>query len=245
MLSVPDGRRVRTPSSSRAPTHLQSPKRANGRLSMLLILTGLLLVVAPMLTADASACTTGGPQCSGATSGGQGTSTSRDSTPASADHAAAASEARNGGNHGSHVRTDSATGHSALRSHHGRSASHHSPTHAQRKAAGAQPDATGRGVRATGARRVKPPVAGVRDQSADREREASDAVVPFRSPRVGRTDGLEVAGAVEQVAGALRFPASLLGVILLFLALQQHADRRDPKLANAPIVARQETLEFR
>jgi len=58
------------------------------------------------------------------------------------------------------------------------------------------------------------------------------------------TDGFDPAPTVEEVAGALRFPAALLGVIVLFLALQQRADRRDPKLANAPVGSRQETLEF-
>jgi hypothetical protein len=56
---------------------------------------------------------------------------------------------------------------------------------------------------------------------------------------------VDVTRAVGQVAGALRFPAALLCVILLFLALEQRADRRDPKLAEAPIADRQETLEFR
>jgi hypothetical protein len=50
---------------------------------------------------------------------------------------------------------------------------------------------------------------------------------------------------IEHVGDALRFPAALLTVILLFLALQQRADRRDQMLESAPVGSRQETLEFR
>jgi hypothetical protein len=58
------------------------------------------------------------------------------------------------------------------------------------------------------------------------------------SPRGGR-------GAIERVARALRFPALLVALILLFLTFQQRADRRDPKLRHAPLDPRADTLAFR
>jgi hypothetical protein len=58
-------------------------------------------------------------------------------------------------------------------------------------------------------------------------------------------DGVNAARTIEQLAGAFRFPAALLAVILLFMVFQQRADRRDPKLAHAPVGSRQEMLEFR
>jgi hypothetical protein len=216
-------------------------------------------VVAPMLTADASACTSGRPQCSaGRAADGHGSSTagashaastSSDARPASTDHAVDPSQAQGHGNHGSHVTPDPTTGpaRSSSSGHHGPSGGpRHSLTHAQPKAGGGRAGTTSHGVPTAGTiERVSPPAADVRDAAADERRDVPHPVVPPRSPRIRMTDGVGVAGAVEQVAGALRFPASLLGVILLFLALQQRADRRDPKLAKAPIAARQETLEFR
>jgi hypothetical protein len=65
------------------------------------------------------------------------------------------------------------------------------------------------------------------------------------SSRVLMPHPLGTSRPVEHVADALRFPAALLGVILVFLAIQQRADRRDHMLATAPVGSRQETLEFR
>lgn len=262
MVPVPSSRGAPTISSSRAPAHLHPAKRAPGRMSRLVILTGLWLVVAPMLTADASACTPGRPQCpAGRAADGHGSSTahavsgashaasSSDPTPASTDHAVDPSQAQGRGNHGSHVTPDPTTGHAGSSSagHHGPSGGpRHSPGHARPKVGGGRPGTASHGVATAGAiERVNPPAADVPDAAADGRGDLPHPVVPPRSPRIRMTDGVGVAGTVEQVAGALRFPASLLGVILLFLALQQRADRRDPKLAKAPIAARQETLEFR
>jgi hypothetical protein len=72
-----------------------------------------------------------------------------------------------------------------------------------------------------------------------------EAIFSLRSSRTTMPDHAIAARTIGQVAKALRFPAVLLGVILLFLGFQQRADRRDPKLANAPLGSRQETLEFR
>jgi hypothetical protein len=70
-------------------------------------------------------------------------------------------------------------------------------------------------------------------------------VAAVRSPRERLTRPVDVTRTVGQVADALRFPVALLCVILLFLAFEQRADSRDPKLAKAPIASREETLEFR
>jgi hypothetical protein len=91
--------------------------------------------------------------------------------------------------------------------------------------------------------RIERASADVRDAATGSR--GTPSAVTLHSPRARRPDGPGVAATVEQVTGALRFPASLLVVIVLFLALQQRADGRDPKLANAPIASRQETLEFR
>jgi hypothetical protein len=89
--------------------------------------------------------------------------------------------------------------------------------------------------------RLNPPRVG--DGPADGQ---SGAPIARMSPHPRRVRiGLNVAGPVGQVVGVLRFPAVLLGVILLFLALQQRADRHEPKLASAPVQRREETLEFR
>jgi hypothetical protein len=85
----------------------------------------------------------------------------------------------------------------------------------------------------------------VRNASIEGEQELPEAVASIRSPRARMPDGLNAARTVEQVAGVLRFPAALLGVILLFMAFQQRADRHDPKLTHAPVGSRQEMLEFR
>jgi hypothetical protein len=85
------------------------------------------------------------------------------------------------------------------------------------------------------------------DRAARTERvpEMPEAIFSLRSSRTALPDHPIAARTIGQVAKALRFPAVLLGVILLFLGVQQRADRRDPKLANAPLGSRQETLEFR
>lgn len=72
-----------------------------------------------------------------------------------------------------------------------------------------------------------------------------EAIFSLRSSRTTMPDHPIAAPTLGQVAKALRFPGVLLGMILLFLGFQQRADRRDPKLANAPLGSRQETLEFR
>jgi hypothetical protein len=52
-------------------------------------------------------------------------------------------------------------------------------------------------------------------------------------------------GSIHAIANALRFPVVLVALILLFLVFHQRADRRDPKLAAAPVRRRPETLGFR
>jgi hypothetical protein len=89
-------------------------------------------------------------------------------------------------------------------------------------------------------------VQGVRSNGAQGEGDDGAPQVASRpSSRVRMPDSFQGSGPIEQVAGVLRFPAVLLGVILLFMAFQQRADRRDHMLAHAPVGTRQETLEFR
>jgi hypothetical protein len=83
--------------------------------------------------------------------------------------------------------------------------------------------------------RANPPSTGVPDGS-----HAVAAAPPaMRVPTEAARRGL--AG----IADALRFPIVLLALLLGFLALQQRADRSDPKLARAPIGGAQDWLEFR
>lgn len=272
MLSVPNTRRAPSARSSRAPARRQAAKAGAGRRSVALILTGLVLLAVPMLTADASASTSAGPRTRARDAGthasktdtastrSDAASTSPDPASASTDQAVDPGQARNGGNNGSHVTPGPPAAHtgpsssgnlapsggSSSQGHHGsRGGSRHRSTHAGPNATRGPSGTTGQGVPVVPAiGRINPPAADVRDE-ADGGRERPHAIVLPHSARDRGTDDFGVLGSVEQVAGALRFPASLLGVILLFLALQQRADRRDPKLAKAPIAAHQETLEFR
>jgi len=46
------------------------------------------------------------------------------------------------------------------------------------------------------------------------------------------------------VAAAFGFPLGLMGAVLLFLAVQERIDRRDPKLRAAPISGAATILAF-
>jgi hypothetical protein len=270
-----------------------------GRTSVVLILTGLLLVAAPVLGAGASSC---GPHggCSSATTGNGGSTGTTGNVGSTATNGNGGSTATTGsggstattGNGGSTANTgnggSTATGGSvghgtpAAPSPHGHAPAGHTTTQAGQKGdthnphtattsagsgstqhpsgnhrsgggQGSHPGVSSNGTHvgsatagaSTGAviGRLNPPVASGGEASHD----GTDpvVVVPGRVPRARMAESFGATGAVARVAGALRFPAVLLGVILLFLTLQQRADRRDPKLANAPVGSRQETLEFR
>jgi hypothetical protein len=96
---------------------------------------------------------------------------------------------------------------------------------------------------------INVPVDRVQGVRSDGEQGARDdgitEILSRPSSRVRMPDGLNASRPIEQVTDVLRFPAVLLGVILLFMAFQQRADRRDHMLAHAPVGSRQETLEFR
>jgi hypothetical protein len=242
-----------------------------GRRSVVLILTGLLLVAAPVLGAGASSC---GPHggCSSAKTGnggstaksgnggstattGNGGSTAKGGsvgpgTPAApSPHGHAPTghttpqAGQKGNTHNPHTATTPAGSGSTIH----RSGSHRSGG-GHRSNPGVSSNGTHVGSATAGVStravvgRLNPPGA-----SGGGSRDGTDpaVVVPGRLPRARMAESFGATGAVARVAGALRFPAVLLGVILLFLTLQQRADRRDPKLANAPVGSRQETLEFR
>jgi hypothetical protein len=283
--------------------HVPGRRRAQigagtGRRSVVLILTGLLLVATPVLGASASSC---GPKggCStaktsnggtSATNGNGGTTATSGNGGASATNGGSTSTNGNGGssakagNGGPSATTGSAgpaTPPTASGSPHGPAdqTTHHPSSHhgqAQNPSPATQPTGSGSthhrsggghrhsraGVSSKGSHvgsatttagippravtgRLNPPAASAGGTSSDGAGALPAVVVQGRLPRARMAEGFGATGAVARVAGALRFPAVLLGVILLFLTLQQRADRRDPKLANAPVGSRQETLEFR
>jgi hypothetical protein len=79
---------------------------------------------------------------------------------------------------------------------------------------------------------------------SDDEPGANQTFVP--NPPAGRTAiDSGARSAIARIAGALRFPTVLVALLVVFLTLQQRADRRDPKLAQAPVRGGQDWLEFR
>jgi hypothetical protein len=268
MLHVPDCRRAQIGAGT-------------GRTSVVLILTGLLLVAAPVLGAGASSC---GPHggCSSATTGNGGSTATTGNGGSTATTGNGGSTA-NTGNGGSTATGGSVgPGTPASPSPHGHAPAGHTTPQAgpkgnphnphtattpagsgsthhrsgnQRSGGGqgshprVSPNGTQVGSATAGVStpavigRLNPP--GASGGEASRDGTDPPVVVPGRLPRTRMAESFGATGAVARVAGALRFPAVLLGVILLFLTLQQRADRRDPKLANAPVGSRQETLEFR
>jgi hypothetical protein len=261
-----------------------------GRTSLVLILTGLLLVAAPVLGAGASSCGPNGG-CSSAKTGnggstantGNGGSTANTGNGGSTANTGNGGSTANTGNGGSTAQGGSVgPGTPAAPSPHGHAPAGHTTPQAGQKGnthnphtattsagsgstqhrsgnhrsgggqgshSGVSSNGTHVGSATAGAStgavigRLNPPVA----SGGEASRDGTDpvVVVPGRLPRARMAESFGATGAVARVAGALRFPAVLLGVILLFLTLQQRADRRDPKLANAPVGSRQETLEFR
>jgi hypothetical protein len=158
------------------------------------------------------------------------------------------------GNKASHQPTNHAgsggPGHHQHHHHHRQAGRHHSY-------GGASPDAT-KHPSITGSEPNPSPVAighvsvsvdrvhSVRSNGAQNEGDdGAPQVVSRPASRVRMPDSFGTPRTVQNVAGALRFPVVLLGVILLFMAFQQRADRRDHMLAHAPVGSRQETLEFR
>ena len=63
---------------------------------------------------------------------------------------------------------------------------------------------------------------------------ASDAVIVTSTSTTSSVDPLgQFAGSLPEVARALAFPLVLVGLVLGFVAVQNHLDRKDPKLALA------------
>jgi hypothetical protein len=138
-------------------------------------------------------------------------------------------------------------------SHHaGSTGQHHHATGAGHGSGGTIGQSSGNGVSSSpraAIGRVNPSVHHVQAErggvgQGEQGKEAS-GVMSVPSSRALMGHRLSASRPIEHVADALRFPAALLGVILLFLALQQRADRRDQMLSRAPVGSRQETLEFR
>lgn len=248
-----------SPASAR-PSHPMG--RRVCRASAVWALTCLLLVAPASFVASASSCAAG-KHCSATTghatkSGGTGkkgvanhesstkhagpvgsgtSSTSHHAAPAPTHHVTVRDAGPGNGHHGSHP--DSSTG-----SHHRRPGARHGHPRGH-ASAGARKD--GPGGRSepnfphAAIGRINLPADGTGAEPVDSVSEG----LSVRSARLRMQDRLNAARPIEQVAQALGFPAALLGVILLFMAFQQRADRRDPKLAQAPVGSRQETLEFR
>jgi hypothetical protein len=243
-----------------------------GRTSVVLILTGLLLVAAPVLGAGASSCGPSGG-CSSAKTGNGGSTANTGNGGSTATTGNGGSTAK-GGSVGSGTRAapsphgHAPTGHTTPQA--GQKGNTHNPHTATTPSGsgstqhrsgnlrssggqGSHPGVSSNGTQVGSATagvstraiigRLNPP--GASGGEASRDGMDPAVVVPGRLPRARMVESFGATGAVARVAGALRFPAVLLGVILLFLTLQQRADRRDPKLANAPVGSRQETLEFR
>jgi hypothetical protein len=138
-------------------------------------------------------------------------------------------------------------------SHHpGSTGQHHHAAGAGHGSGGTIGQSSGNGVSSSpqaAIGRVNPSVHHVQAErggvgQGEQGKEAS-GVMSVPSSRALMGQRLSASRPIEHVADALRFPAALLGVILLFLALQQRADRRDQMLSRAPVGSRQETLEFR
>ncbi len=261
--------------------HRARSGHGTGRPSVVLILTGLMLVVAPVLRASASSCAAKAG-CSSAKTGDAGTTpktghagttaktghagttaktghagttaktgsvgsgappAASASPPAQANHVADPPAPHNGQAHDPRPVTQSAG--SGSTQHQSGGGHRHSHAGASSKGATGGSATTPEILPRAVIGRLAPPAASLGEASLDGTEAVPAVVVPRRSPRVRMTDGSGAAEAAARVAGALRFPAVLLVVILLFLVLQQRADRLDPKLANAPVGRRQETLEFR
>ena len=78
--------------------------------------------------------------------------------------------------------------------------------------------------------------------TAAREATAPPSVVPRQvAPDVFQ----RIRRAFTDSAGAFVFPLALIGIVGAFLLFQSRVDRSDPKLALAPIDARDDVLEFR
>jgi hypothetical protein len=78
--------------------------------------------------------------------------------------------------------------------------------------------------------------------TAAREATAPPGVIPRQvAPDVFQ----RIRRAFTDSAGAFVFPLALIGIVGAFLVFQSRVDRSDPKLALAPIDARDDVLEFR
>ena len=65
---------------------------------------------------------------------------------------------------------------------------------------------------------------------------------PSQPPSVPAPQGRTALEILTEVAGKTAFPAVLVLIVVIFLAVQDRIDRSDPKLALAPI--RSEPLDF-
>ncbi|HEV3475447.1 MAG TPA: hypothetical protein VG602_08780 [Actinomycetota bacterium] len=72
----------------------------------------------------------------------------------------------------------------------------------------------------------------------------SDVLVPAEAPSAPNTlDG--TIGDLTQAVQDFAFPLLLIAVVSVFLGIQSRIDRRDPKLALAPVDSRHDVVEFR
>ncbi len=99
--------------------------------------------------------------------------------------------------------------------------------------------------------RLPPPAPGPQGSAADATERTAAVLSPRRQqpptaasrrPSTQAPDQTTALEVLAEVAGKTAFPAILVMIVVIFLAIQDRMDRNDPKLAHAPI--RSEPLDF-